>query len=73
MPNHNRVVVYFGVSAALILSSFDYSDALAAGQPTAVNNLPVVTADRHKVKHKIEKADAKATSEKGKSAEGQKK
>jgi len=73
MPNHNRVIVYFGVNAALILSACNYSDALAAGQPTAVNNLPVVTADQHKVKHKTEKADVKTTGEKRKPAEGQKK
>jgi hypothetical protein len=73
MSNDNRLVVYFGVSAALVLSGFNYSDALAAGQPTAVNNLPVVTADRHKVKHKIEKPDAKTTSEKQKSTKGQNK
>jgi hypothetical protein len=73
MSNHSRVVVYFGASAALILSGFNYCDALAAGQPTAVNNLPVVTADRHKVKHKIEKPDAKTTGDKQKSTEGQKK
>ncbi len=73
MPNHNQLVVYFVVNAALILSAFNHSDALAAGQPTAVNNLPVVTADRHKVKHEIEKADAKTTSEKRKPTEGQRK
>jgi len=73
MPNHNQPVVYFVVNAALILSAFNHSDALAAGQPTTVSNLPLVTADRHKVKQKIEKADAKTTSEKRKPAEGQRK
>jgi hypothetical protein len=35
-----------------------YSAVLAAGQPTAVSNLPVVTSDRHKAKQKKEKSGA---------------
>ena len=32
----------------------------AAGSPTAVSNLPVVTADRHKTKQKKGEGDSKA-------------
>ncbi|MBV8031189.1 MAG: hypothetical protein JO035_06740 [Betaproteobacteria bacterium] len=46
-------IVY--VLPVLLMASVLPRAALAAGSPTAVSNLPVVTADRHKVKRKDDK------------------
>jgi hypothetical protein len=59
MSKYFARIVYFCASAALTLCAFHYSTVFSAGQPTAVSNLPVVTADRHKVKQKKDKSDAK--------------
>jgi hypothetical protein len=78
MPKYRAqlLIVNFCASAALALPTFYCCAAFAAGQPTAISNLPVVAPIRHKVKQKKDgsgaKADGKQSPSKAEAGNGEK-
>jgi len=65
MSRYDRSIVDGWVSVLVAITVCYCPATFPAGQPTAVSNLPVVTADRHKSKQRKGSDDSKRPAAKG--------